>query len=77
MPGTPRNKNALRHGKRSYLVTGTLMPGTLRITRRLCNLTNALHQAVEAKYGSVSLTRAAIIQSATRAEMVASLAKNG
>jgi hypothetical protein len=69
MPGTAHNKNALAHGRSSYLATGRLPKGCSYIGRMMSKLRKQITDAVADKFGGVSLTQAATIQSAIRHEV--------
>lgn len=70
--GAPaNNRNALKNGKRAIFSSGSFPKGAEYIARLGRDARRKLEQAVTDTYGSVSLTRADIINNAVRAEMSA------
>ena len=67
------NRNAARHGLRAWCSVKRLPPGAGAIRRQLYAERDEIHAAVVSSHGEISLTHAALVQSAIRHSGRASL----
>jgi len=80
MPGTPKNTNALKHGRKSRAVRYGLKVGALpKEFRHIQNHVNGVRRemetAVESRHGQVSLSHALLIDSAVAHELHATICR--
>lgn len=68
MPGTQGNQNAATHGVYGFLTTGRMPKSASYVKRQLGVFRRSLEQITTAKYGEITLSKAALISSAIRHE---------
>jgi hypothetical protein len=74
MPAPPGNQNATKHGLRSSLVLVAVPPKAKWVKVLMAAFRRDLEAAVVERHGEITVTKAALVNSATRHETIAQLA---